>query len=116
MRISKNILSRRLSKMEADGLLARRPSKADARSHEYRLTDKGRDLFAIPVAMTQWSDRWEDRGNGPPIVLRYQDDGSAVGKVEVRVSNSRKLDSGSIYPSPGSGADEVTRRRFSGPS
>lgn len=34
--------------------------------HEYRLTEKGRDIVPVIVALTEWGDRWQ-APEGPPI-------------------------------------------------
>lgn len=111
--ISKSTLSRRLSKMEEDGLLERHASKDDARSFEYRLTDKGRDLFTVLVAMTQWGDRWQDRNEGPPVVLLRQRTNIGLAAIKVKDANGQEVEPKDIYPAPGTGADRLTRARFS---
>jgi len=39
---------------------------------EYRLTDKGRALYPILLALTTWGDAWMDDGRGPPIVYHHK--------------------------------------------
>ena len=35
------------------------------RRHEYRLTEKGLDLYPVPLAMLTWGDRWLSPGRAP---------------------------------------------------
>lgn len=35
---------------------------------EYRLTDKGRDLWKVTVALREWGDRWDASGFGAPTI------------------------------------------------
>ena len=67
--IAKNVLSARLRKLVAEGILKRQPSKEDGREIEYRLTDKGRDLMPVLLALAQWGERWIYKGRSP---LRYR--------------------------------------------
>jgi DNA-binding HxlR family transcriptional regulator len=63
--IAKNILSSRLRKLVQEGILDRRASEADGREIEYRLTEKGRDLLPVLLALAQWGERWIYRGRAP---------------------------------------------------
>ena len=67
--IAKNVLSTRLRKLVEEGILERRVSSEDAREVEYRLTDKGRDLMPVLLALAQWGERWIYKGRSP---LRYR--------------------------------------------
>ena len=37
---------------------------------EYRLTEKGRDLYDVLVAMWRWGDRWQSAGGAIPADAR----------------------------------------------
>ncbi len=69
---ARNLLATRLKTLVAQGLLERVAYRDDAgRSRdEYRLTDKGRDLFPVVVALMQWGDRWTADDSGPAVQLR----------------------------------------------
>src|SRR2546425_1135710 len=54
--IARNILSARLKKLVARGILRRSVAADDARRIDYRLTDKGRALFPVLMALGQWGD------------------------------------------------------------
>ena len=47
--------------------LERRVYQAKPCRHEYRLTEKGRDLYPLIMALVRWGDRWHDDGSGAPI-------------------------------------------------
>ncbi len=63
--IAKNVLSTRLKRLVEAGVLERRPSKDDAREIEYRLTESGKDLAPVLIALAQWGDRWIYGGHAP---------------------------------------------------
>ena len=55
--ISTNILSERLERLEAAGLVERRPYQRHPPRDEYHLTAKGRDLFPVLRELVQWGNR-----------------------------------------------------------
>jgi DNA-binding HxlR family transcriptional regulator len=55
--ISTNILADRLARLEAAGLVERRPYQERPPRHEYHLTAKGRDLRAVLVELIRWGNR-----------------------------------------------------------
>lgn len=54
--IARNILTDRLRKLTAHGLLVQRTAPS-GRRQEYVLTDAGRDLFPVIVTLRQWGER-----------------------------------------------------------
>jgi DNA-binding HxlR family transcriptional regulator len=112
--IAPNILSARLKRLVASGVLQRMPA-GGARRQEYRLTEKGRDLFPVLVALLQWGDRWLAGPDGPPVRLLDRAAGLPVA-VGVRSSDGRTLRPTDIRLVPGPGARDATRRRFADPS
>jgi len=110
--LSKNILSRRLKKMQADGLMERRAALGDARSHEYHLTEKGRSLLTVVIAMMQWGDQWADDQKGPPILVKERNTGKLIAPVKVTDGKGNSLEMRDLTLSAGPGADAVTRSRL----
>jgi len=66
--ISRSRLSDRLNRLVEEGILQRVPLEAHAGRDQYRLTQKGLDLYPIIQALRLWGDRYM-APNGPP--LRY---------------------------------------------
>lgn len=54
--VARNILTDRLRRLVDRGLL-KRETATSGRRHVYVLTEDGRDLFAVIVAMRQWGER-----------------------------------------------------------
>jgi DNA-binding HxlR family transcriptional regulator len=67
--IASNILSDRLARLEASGILTKRPDPGDGRRFLYRLTEKGIDLTPVLVEMVLWAARHEDT-DAPATTLR----------------------------------------------
>src|SRR5882762_10377508 len=71
--IPRQVLSNRLATLTSRGILRKetyREPGARPRA-EYRLTDKGMDVYPILVAMRQWGDRYEADPEGPPLLMLH---------------------------------------------
>jgi DNA-binding HxlR family transcriptional regulator len=75
--IARNVLAARLDQFVEDGLMERRPDPSGSAYQEYVLTDKGRELQPVIIALTHWGDRWAAPGE-PPVTLRHADCGGEV--------------------------------------
>ena len=69
--VTRPILARRLRKLVDDFVLAKVPYQQRPLRHEYRLTQKGRDVYPILAAMAAWGDRWLTGPEGTPLVLHH---------------------------------------------
>ena len=45
---------------------------------EYRLTEKGLDLYPVIVSLLAWGDRWMADDAGPPVELRHKGCGAVM--------------------------------------
>ncbi len=73
----RNLLSERLALLVEEGILERseyREPGSRARM-EYPLTDKGRELAYVLLALQQWGDRHKADPEGPPVVARHAECG-----------------------------------------
>ncbi|HZA11288.1 MAG TPA: helix-turn-helix domain-containing protein [Mycobacterium sp.] len=66
--IARNTLTDRLDWLCQHGVLARVPYGESGSRFEYRLTEKGRDLQPVLMAMVAWGDKWGATADGPPLV------------------------------------------------
>jgi DNA-binding HxlR family transcriptional regulator len=80
----KAVLTDRLGTLVGAGILARVPYRAagERQRYEYRLTEKGCDLYPTLVALMQWGDRYLAGQDAAPLVLEHSDCGAAV-RVEL---------------------------------
>lgn len=67
--IATNILSNRLKRLVHSGIMDKHKDSKDSRRILYRLTEKGRDLYPVTLALMQWGDRWLADEKGPPLKL-----------------------------------------------
>lgn len=103
--IPRYTLNRRLSHLVDNGVLERVPYQDNPPRSEYRLTDKGRDLWNVMTAMRQWGDRWAAPG-GPPVRIRHSTCGRLVAAMPVCTHCGEQLDVQSVTAEPGPGANE----------
>jgi len=64
--IADNILSARLDRLVREGVLERRAYQEHPPRYEYLLTEKGRDLQAVIVALAEWGLKWTEWPGGAP--------------------------------------------------
>lgn len=87
--IAKNILCNRLSRLVENGVMTRVNVGEHGTRYEYRLTDKGRDLFTVVVALRQWSERWNGKKDEMQLVARAT--GEEIPPVTVQGSGDEPL-------------------------
>jgi DNA-binding HxlR family transcriptional regulator len=106
---ARNMLSARLATLVAEGILARAPYRdpGSRRRHEYRLTDKGRELLPVVIALLQWGDKWQADPEGPAVIVRHRDCNAEVGVVVQCAAGHGPLAARDTYPSAGPGARRV---------
>ncbi len=101
--ISRNILAERLDHLVDKGVLTRVPYQEHPVRHDYRLTEKGRDLWLVLTAMRQWGDRWEAE-EGAPIEIEHQACGNVTTVVPTCSSCGEPVDARSVRARPGPGS------------
>jgi DNA-binding HxlR family transcriptional regulator len=75
--VARNVLQARLERLVDAGILDRVPYQERPVRHEYRLTEKGTELWPVLVALLKWGDR-HAAPDGPPVVLTHRGCGGEV--------------------------------------
>ena len=78
--ISRNVLTQRLEHLVDHDVLERVPYQTNPVRCDYRLTERGRDLWPVLTAMREWGDRWHAPG-GAPVELVHTACGHRVHSV-----------------------------------
>ena len=105
----RQVLSDRLARLVTEGLLRKvhYRESGQRRRYEYRLTQKGLDLYPVLVALMQWGDRYAAGPAGPQVLLRHRDCGEPV-QVQLSCRAGHVLDSArDVTPVPGPGARKI---------
>jgi DNA-binding HxlR family transcriptional regulator len=111
----RNILSRRLTRLVDEGLLDRVEYRARPVRHEYRLTDKGRDVYPILAAMAAWGERWLTGPEGTPLVLHHAACGHDMHAVVVCSECDEPLDVREVRAKAGPGSRSPAANPRPGP-
>jgi DNA-binding HxlR family transcriptional regulator len=87
--IARNILSDRLAKLVAGGILERSADPYDRRKVIYALSPKGEALLPVILALRQWGEDW---GHGrQEIYLADRRDGKPIRRICVQAEDGREL-------------------------
>jgi DNA-binding HxlR family transcriptional regulator len=114
--ISRNVLNQRLARLVEHGVLVKVLYSGHPPRYEYRLTDKGRDLWGVVTTMRQWGDTYA-APDGPPVALAHRACGHRCDAVLTCSNCGGVIGAGDVRVVPGSGAVEavVASRRRSQP-
>ncbi len=98
--ISRNVLTERLGRLVEEGILERVLYQEHPERFEYRLTEKGRDLYLSLTALRQWGDKYVSRK--PPTLLRSKADGRPVVAAFIPADQAHLgFDEVESFPGPG---------------
>src|SRR5215813_466836 len=101
--IPRQVLSGRLARLVSEGLLRRQPYREPSQRQrwEYRLTQKGLDLYPVLVALNEWGTAYYADPEGSPLTFRHR---GCTGEVSVRLRCSEDHAVASVRdvaPAPG---------------
>jgi DNA-binding HxlR family transcriptional regulator len=112
--IARNVLNQRLAYLVDAGVLERVAYSEHPPRFDYLLTEQGRDLWPVIVALRQWGDRWR-APDGPPLQLVHRACGHVAELVEVCSHCGASFGPGDVIavPGPGGGDDAIPEHRAS---
>ena len=108
--IARNVLQSRLERLVEEGILERRRYQDRPVRHEYRLTEKGIDLWPVTVSLMKWGDR-HLYPDGAPVVVEHRDCGGEVDDRRICSRCGDLLEARDVRPRPGPGASPEARER-----
>ncbi len=103
--ISRNVLNQRLAHLVDAGVLTKTPYREHPPRYDYRLTDKGRDLWPVLNAMRQWGDA-HAAPDGPPLELVHRNCGEVSDAVLTCSTCGEPMRVRDVRARPGPGAVE----------
>jgi DNA-binding HxlR family transcriptional regulator len=101
--IARNVLADRLQTLVAEGILERRAYQERPQRFEYKLTQKGLDLYPVLVSLMQWGDRY-NAPDGPPMTLVHNTCGQETEPRFVCSECGEPIDPREMTPQPAPGA------------
>jgi DNA-binding HxlR family transcriptional regulator len=89
--LAKNILTTRLRMLVDEEILATAPASDGSAYQEYVLTDKGRGLFPVIVALRQWTEAFDPRPQEIDTILVDREKEQPVQKLALYSRDGRLL-------------------------
>ena len=89
--ITRHVLSDRLRKLEAAGVLRREPYQQRPLRHEYRLTDRGKAFYPVLVTLIEWANAHVPPPGAPSVILISRETGEPIAPVLVDASNGKEI-------------------------
>jgi DNA-binding HxlR family transcriptional regulator len=103
--ISRNVLNQRLAHLVEAGVLVKVPYSDHPPRHDYRLTDKGRDLWPVVTTMRQWGDKYA-APDGSPLQVMHKACGEISDAVLTCSTCGEPIGARDVRGVPGPGAVE----------
>jgi DNA-binding HxlR family transcriptional regulator len=101
--LARTVLSDRLNRLTGEGILERRRYQQRPERFEYELTAKGRDLWPVLNALTNWGDRHLFDGK-PPVLVRHRDCGGLIDDHRICKRCGAPVELQDVEREPGPGA------------
>lgn len=108
--ITRHVLADRLKKLVAEGVLKKVPYHTSPVRYEYRLTDKGLDLYPVLMSIVHWGDTHMAGRAGRPLLHRHLACGHTFDPVLVCSACREPIDPRQVRVAPGPGATKEQRR------
>lgn len=104
--IPRQVLSGRLTRLVSAGLLRRASYREPGKRArpEYRLTQKGLDLYPILIALNEWGTAYYADPEGSPLTFRHRDCGGEIGLALACSQGDAVGGVREVLPAPGPGA------------
>lgn len=101
--IARNVLAARLQRLVDEGVLRKVRYQERPERFEYRLTEKGLDLWPVLISLLQFGDRYY-APNGPPVILTHKDCGGTLDAHRICERCGARLSARDVRAHPGPGA------------
>lgn len=107
--IASNLLTARLETLVETGVMRRSPYREPGgrQRNEYYLTERGRDLRAVTLALMQWGDKYFADPEGPSVIPRHEAEPACDEPIRVVLEcagGHSHLDGDAVRRTPGPGA------------
>ena len=89
--LAKNILASRLKLLVESGLLVLQPASDGSAYKEYVLTEKGRSVFPLVIALRQWGEQYLFEAGETRSALLDRATGETLETLQVRARDGRVL-------------------------
>lgn len=118
--VASNVLTARLKRLQEHGIVERHADAQDKRVVRYALTEQGRALYPVLLALTAWGDKYRAAPGQAPLHIRHTVCGHVTSAVAACAVCGEVLTMNNTEVEPGPGgrigpgtalADQLFRRR-----
>lgn len=78
LNISRSVLTRRLRHLEEQQIISRKLYMSSPKRYEYKLTERGLDMYPIFVLLRQWGEKWLPDARVSGVHLRHRSCGQPL--------------------------------------
>ncbi|MEQ9518241.1 MAG: helix-turn-helix domain-containing protein [Parvibaculum sp.] len=108
--ITRHVLSDRLQKLVSEDVLRKEPYGEAPVRYQYRLTEKGFDLYPVIMSIVYWGDSHQADARGAPIIHHHKTCGHQMHGTLVCSECGEPLDARSVEALPGPGFTRPARK------
>jgi DNA-binding HxlR family transcriptional regulator len=108
--ITKHRLSDRLNRLVDEGVMKKALYDEKRGRYEYRLTQKGLELYPVLMSVVQWGDKWACDDDGFPVEFRHKTCGHVSVPRYVCDCCNEPIDPRDMQPIPGPGVERKRAR------
>ncbi|MDQ6688188.1 MAG: winged helix-turn-helix transcriptional regulator [Actinomycetota bacterium] len=101
--VASNVLTDRLARLTDEGIVERRAYQEKPVRHEYVITEKGRELWPVLVALVDWGDR-HHAPDGPPRLVVHAGCGGRLRQHLTCADCGAEVSTDAIDTRPGPGS------------
>ncbi|MEM6709749.1 MAG: helix-turn-helix domain-containing protein [Pseudomonadota bacterium] len=102
--IARNVLTARLNRLVEEGLMEKRPG-TETNHPEYVLTQAGRDLEPVLLALTHWGDTYRPNPKGRRLIFKDRETGTEIRPISAVTEDGRSLPPGAVTVELGPGGE-----------
>lgn len=106
--ITRHLLADRLRKLVKSGVLRKQAYSERPKRYEYRLTDKGLDLYPIMMAVVHWGDTHMAGSKGRPLLHEHIACGHTFDPVMTCSHCQEEITARAVRVRPGPGVRKTT--------
>jgi|SRR5580704_2095521 DNA-binding HxlR family transcriptional regulator len=111
LKIARRVLSERLALLVDEGILAKNPYQVRPTRYEYKLTEKGLELYPVVMSLVHWGDKFYAGKNGPPLLHRHLRCGHDFRSVLICSECGKEINPREVTVHTGPGAIPASRNR-----
>jgi len=111
LKIARRVLAERLALLVDEGILAKVPYQERPTRHEYRLTEKGLELYPALISLVHWGDKHYAGRKGAPVLHTHLKCGHDFRSVLTCSECGEPVSARETAIKPGPGAIRADRSR-----